>query len=90
MSTLDVEKDAREVHAGSGIVQSFTEVFEDRSGHLLDEPQMIAQVIFPETVGSLFGFLELDADEKPIIGMSVNLAKTSKVGPEHVKFRSKQ
>ncbi len=91
MITLDVEKDAREVDAGSGIVQSFTEVFEDRSGHLLDEPQIIAQVIFPEAVvGSLFGFLELDADEKPMIGMPVDLVKTSKVGPEHVKFRSKQ
>jgi uncharacterized OB-fold protein len=72
-------------------VQSFTEVFEDRSGHLLDEPQIIAQVIFPEAaVGSLFGFLELEANEKPMIGMSVNLVKTSEVGPEHVKFRSKQ
>ncbi len=90
MIGLDVDKDACEIDAGSGIVQSFTEVFEDRSGHLLDEPRVIAQVIFPETIGSLFGILELEDGEDPQVGMPVDLVKTKKVGPEHIRFQSKR
>jgi len=37
---------------------------------------------------SLFG--RENTGRKPMIGMPVDLVKTSKVGPEHVKFRSKQ
>jgi acetyl-CoA C-acetyltransferase len=88
MATLDVQGGAREVQPGSGVVQSFTEVHEGRSGHLLEQPTVIAQVIFPEVVGSVFGILELDPDEDAYIGMPVGLVKTDKVGPEHVRFQS--
>lgn len=86
---LEVDKDARVINPGSGVVRSFTEVHEDRSGHLLDKPIYVAQVVFPGTVGSIFGLVELAKGEHLEIGTPVQLVKTSKVGPEHIKFKLK-
>jgi len=90
MVLLDVDKQARAVNVASGVVLSFTEVHEDRSGHLLDAPVVVAQVGYPGTVGSLFGVLELRKGQAAQVGAAVELVPTGKkVGPEHVKFRLK-
>ena len=89
MIELDVDKQARVVNTGSGIVRSFTEVHEDRKGHLLDKPVVVVQVAFPGAVGSVFGVLELTRGEEASIGMAVELIRSRTAGPENVKFRSK-
>jgi len=89
MIPLDVDKGAKAVNPASGVIRSFTEVREDRAGHLLDRPVVVVQVAFPETVGSLFGILDLAKDEEPALGMPVELVKSAKVGPEHIHFRVK-
>jgi acetyl-CoA C-acetyltransferase len=89
MIELDVQKNARVVNPKSGILRSFTEVYEDRSGHPLKKPAIVAQVFFPGTVGSLFGLLELGKGETAELGTAVELMKSSKVGPEHIKFKLK-
>jgi uncharacterized OB-fold protein len=90
MIELDPQKAARVVNPKSGVVRSFTEVHEDRSGHLLDKPAYVAQVVFPGTVGSLFGLVELARGEELGIGSAVELVKTNKMGPEHIKFHLKK
>ncbi|MCP4547282.1 MAG: thiolase domain-containing protein [bacterium] len=90
MIALDVNKNARVVNPGSGFVSSFTDVFEDRSGHLLSKPKTVVQVVFPKTVGSLFGVLELAKGDVVDVGSAVELVRSRQAGPEHIKFRLKK
>jgi hypothetical protein len=41
-------------------------------------------------VGSLFGLVELARGEELGIGSAVELVKTNKMGPEHIKFHLKK
>ena len=87
MHSMDPNEEARELDPASGYVLSATQVFEDRAGHMLDEPVWVVQVQYPEAVGTLFGRL-IDVDEDEVeIGMNVALVATDKVGPEHIAFR---
>jgi acetyl-CoA C-acetyltransferase len=86
MEPLDPQADAREID-GEGIVVAFTEVHEDRSGHLLETPEVVVQVAYPDTVGSLFGKFKGDPDDVEI-GLSVKLVATGdeNIGPAGVYF----
>ncbi|MFH2071394.1 MAG: hypothetical protein ABIJ75_00925, partial [Actinomycetota bacterium] len=68
------------------VVVAATLVFEDRWGHLLDEPAWVVQVEFPEAFGSLFGRIEAEQGTVVVAGMPVRLEATEQVGPEHVRF----
>jgi acetyl-CoA C-acetyltransferase len=70
----------------TGVVAAATLVFEDRAGHLLDEPIWVAQVEFPGTFGSIFG--RVDAEPGTVVGpgMAVKPAATRDAGPEHIRF----
>ena len=57
MTALDMDKDLIELDPKSGIVVSYTKVFEGRKGQLLDEPVFVAQVEFGGASGSLIGKL---------------------------------
>jgi len=85
MRTLDPE-DSAEIDAASGVIAAATLVFEDRYGHLLDEPAWVVQVEFPEVEGSLFGKIEAEPGTVIGAGMPVRLVATEEVGPEHVRF----
>lgn len=88
LTILDPEKDAREIHPGSGFIRAFTVVYEDRQGELLEQERVIIQVEFPGVVGSVFGTLELKRGEQFGQGSPVKLMKQKKVeGPDKVKFR---
>jgi uncharacterized OB-fold protein len=88
MIALDEVKDAKAVDPKSGVVAAFTVVYEDRSGKLLDEPQVVVQVVFPGTVGSLFGRLDVKTGDSVEVGMEVVLARIGKQsGPEFIVFR---
>jgi uncharacterized OB-fold protein len=87
MCILDPVKDAEEVDAKSGMVIGHTTVYEDRSGHELDAPKVIVQVAYPNTVGSVFGTLDITDPKEVEIGMLVELVATDKVGPANVKFK---
>jgi uncharacterized OB-fold protein len=90
MIPLDPIKDARPVEAKDGIVVAATVVCEDRSGHPLECPEVIVQVAFPGTVGTLFGKLLFTGEEELGVGMTVELVKTQKnAGPEQICFRPK-
>lgn len=54
MCKLDPVKDARDVDIKSGTVAEFTVVHEDRAGRRLEKPEVVAQITFPGTVGSVF------------------------------------
>ena len=86
LKILDPKKDAREIDPKSGTVQSFTVVHDDRSGHPMDKPQVVVQVTFPDTTGSIFGRLETTDVASVKTGMKVSLLKSDKVGAEAVMF----
>lgn len=89
MISLDVDKDAREVDPKSGRVVSFSVVYEDRSGHLMDEPKVVVQVEFPDAVGSVFGLLDAAVGDSVAVGMPVKLVKApANVGPSGVFFKA--
>jgi len=88
LSILDPEKDARAVNPGSGFIRSFTVVYEDRLGHMLDKEKVVIQVEFPGVTGSIFGMLELKDGESFDEGSPVTLVKPKKVnGPDMVIFK---
>jgi len=88
MEQLDPQAAARDVEP-EGVVVGFTEVHEDRSGHMLETPETILQVVFPDTVGSLFGKFQGDSEDVGI-GMSVTLVPSPdvNVGPSGVFFKA--
>jgi len=89
METLDPEADSQAVDPASGKIAAFTVLHEDRSGELLDEPQVVIQVVFPDTVGTVFGKLQVKAGDSVGIGMPVKLVKAPlNSGPEEVWFKS--
>jgi acetyl-CoA C-acetyltransferase len=87
MKALDPVGDARELDPQLGMVAAYTIVTEDRRGKLLDEPQTIVQVIYPDTVGSVFGKF-LGSPDEIEVGLSVELVPADETGPEHVCFRA--
>jgi uncharacterized OB-fold protein len=90
MELLDPEKNARALDPNSGVIESFTIVFEDRQGELLDDPATIVQVRFPGTIGSVFGRLEAKVGAEFGEGTPVKLAKRRKItGPDEVVFQLK-
>ncbi|MEE4241647.1 MAG: thiolase domain-containing protein [Desulfopila sp.] len=90
LTMLNPEKDARTVNPGSGFIRSFTVVYEDRSGHLLDKEKILVQVEFPGVTGSVFGMLEMKDGEEFAEGSPVVLVKPKKVdGPDRVLFKLK-
>ena len=87
---LDPEKDARAVNPGSGFIRSFTVVYEDRQGNLLDKEKVLVQVDFPGVTGSVFGLLELKNGDIFDEGSAVKLVKPKKIaGPDSVVFKLK-
>jgi len=90
LSILDPEKDAGTVDPSSGYIRSFTVVYEDRQGHLLEHEQVVVQVEFPGTAGSIFGMLKLRKEDTFGEGSAVRLVKSKKVdGPDKVIFELK-
>ncbi len=84
LARMDPEEAAVELDPKSGSVASYTVVHEDRSGHPLEEPQVIVQVVFPGANGSVFGRLK---GQKVYVGMPVKLlAGEANKGPEGVWF----
>ncbi len=90
LTMLNPEKDARTINPKSGFIRSFTVVYEDRTGHLLDKEKILVQVEFPGVVGSVFGMLEMKDGEEFAEGSAVVLVKPKKVdGPDRVVFTLK-
>ncbi len=95
MHALDPNADSRTLDEGLGSVMAVTKVYEDRAGHLLDEPVYVVQVEFtePGIHGSVFGRLDLDGHDPEDIypGMPVAVVPLSlegnRTGPECVRFR---
>jgi uncharacterized OB-fold protein len=88
MDAVDHEEQLVDIDPNSGFLESFTTVHEDRSGEMLDQPLVIAQVRFPDVDGSIFGKLVLDAGDAPVIGAAVGLVKpASWSGPDDVSFK---
>ncbi len=87
MARMDPQKDAVEVDSANGMVIGYTAVYEDRSGHPLDEPRVIVQVAYPGTVGSVIGTLDVASPEEAEIGMAVKLVPAGETGPDNVKFK---
>ncbi len=88
MILLDPVKDAREIDPKSGYVAAFTVVYEDRSGHQLDVPQVVVQVAFEGTIGSVFGKLDIEGVDTIEVGMPVEVVRKDKnAGPEEVYFK---
>ena len=84
------EAEIREIDAKSGYIMSYTTVYEDRRGHLLDTPEVIVQVGFHDAVGSVFGRLDVKEDETFYEGSAVVLVKPKKVnGPDSFTFKLK-
>lgn len=87
---LDPEKDARVINPDSGYIRSFTVVYEDRRGDLLDKKKVLVQVEFPDVAGSIFGLLQLKDDDVFEEGSAVKLVKPKKIdGPDKVVFKLK-
>lgn len=87
LKKLDPVKDAVDIDPKSGTVVAFTVVHEDRSGRTLPRPEVVVQVSFPNTTGSVFGRLE-NMDKTDIKeGLKVELIRTARTGPEFVTFR---
>jgi uncharacterized OB-fold protein len=82
----DTVADAVEIE-GDGMVYGFTIVHEDRSGHELDEPQVVVQVGYPGVEGSVFGRLEVEDGMTLHVGMLVAVVPSEETGPEHVWFK---
>ncbi|MEE4164933.1 MAG: thiolase domain-containing protein [Desulfocapsaceae bacterium] len=90
LAILDPDKAARAVDPGSGYIRSFTVVYEDRQGKMLEHGQVLVQVEFPGTSGSIFGLLELNKGEAFEEGSPVKLVKPKKIdGPDKVIFKLK-
>ncbi len=90
MEPSDVDKDAKNIPAKSGMIQSYTVVYEDRSGEEMKQPVVIAQVAFPGAAGSIFGRLKLAKGQTPCIGAQVELVKKKKItGPDDIEFQMK-
>ena len=90
LTMLDPEKDARAINPGSGVIRSFTVVYEDRTGQILDREKVMVQVAFPGVTGSIFGVLDLKDREQFGEGSAVALVKPAKVdGPDRVVFQLK-
>jgi acetyl-CoA C-acetyltransferase len=86
MEMLDVEK-VVEIDPESGTIDSFTAVYEDRLGHVLDEPVFVVAVTFDEAIGTVFGRLKVDGGQSFGIGSCVKLATNGPVnGPDDVVF----
>jgi len=87
LELLDPEADAREIDPGSGRIRSWTAVYEDRQGRMLEKEKVVVQVEFEDVEGSVFGILDADADDIVEEGMAVKLVKSGKVdGPDKVVF----
>ena len=96
MTLLDPQKDAKAI-TPRGVVVSCTTVHEDRAGEPLAEPRVLVQVAFPDTDGSVFGFLDIAKVENVHLGMPVRLVKSTPkkakggkgklVGPQDVIFK---
>jgi acetyl-CoA C-acetyltransferase len=90
LEALNLKKNAVKIDASSGRIQSFTIVHEDRNGDLLDTPVVMVQVVFPGTVGSIFGRLDVGTGEEISLGAAVKLAKIKKVkSPDDIVFKLK-
>ena len=87
MVNLDPDKQAKTIDPKDGMVFSATTVYEDRAGHPLAEPQVVVQVAYPDTVGSLIGRIETKDPDSITEGMRVQLLKSDKTGPENVWFK---
>ncbi|MDP8225516.1 MAG: thiolase domain-containing protein [Candidatus Lernaella stagnicola] len=89
MTPLDPVKDARKIDGKLGFIESYTIVYEDRSGHLLDMPEIIVQVGFPGARGTVFGKLDVKPGDEFSEGSSVSLVKVKKgaCGPDQILFR---
>jgi acetyl-CoA C-acetyltransferase len=85
LRTLDPD-DVTEIDPASGVIAAATLVFEDRYGHLLDDPVWVVQVEFPDAAGSLFGKIEAAPGTAITAGARVRLEAGEVVGPEHVRF----
>ena len=68
------------------MVAAATLVFEDRFGHLLEDPVWVIQVEFPDVEGSLFGRIAVEPGTVVTAGTQVKIVATKEVGPEHVAF----
>jgi len=91
MVALNPKADAKAIDARGGVIAAFSVVHEDRSGHLLDEPQVVVQVVFPGAVGSIFGKLKTKIGDTIEVGAKVELVKGGKAaGPEHVWFKPRK
>ena len=78
------------VNPNSGVIQAYTVVFEDRSGHVMKAPKVIVQVAFPEVDGSLFGTLEVKSGQTIEVGAPVSLVKPKKMdSPDKLVFKLK-
>jgi len=78
------------INPSSGMIQSFTVVYEDRGGHLLAKPEIIVQVCFPGAKGSVIGRLDAKDEDEIYEGAPVVLAKPKKMdGPDAVVFKLK-
>lgn len=90
MESLEHGDRTCELDGGEGYIESFSVVYEDRTGHELSEPKIVVQVGFPGVQGSIFGFLERDGDGFPAMGQDVELiVPSSWTGPDDVRFRLK-
>ncbi len=88
LSNIDPQKNAVALRPDQGQVASFTVAHEDRSGHPLDQPQVVVQVIFPGALGGVFGRLQAKDPASVYVGMPVVLQKSKKnAGPEGVWFK---
>ena len=90
LTILDPKKDAKAVDPNSGYIRAFTVVYEDRQGKMLERGQVLVQVEFPKTSGSIFGILEMKKGDTFGEGSAVKLVKSKKVdGPDKVVFKLK-
>ncbi|MDJ0624254.1 MAG: OB-fold domain-containing protein, partial [Desulfocapsaceae bacterium] len=90
LAILDPENEGRAVDPSSGYIRSFTVVYEDRQGNMLEHGKVLVQVEFPGVVGSVFGMLNLKKGDSFGEGSAVKLVKPKKVdGPDKVVFALK-
>ncbi len=87
MISLDPDGQVEEIDPKSGKVVGYTVVTEDRKGKTLGKPQVMVQVGFNGTTGTIFGKLDTDDPAKVKTGMSVALQTSKACGPNHVTFR---
>jgi len=91
LTSFEPGRNAKALDPRAGRVASYTVMHEDRSGHLLDKPQIVVQVVFPEVRGSIFGRLQATDPAKVSVGMPVELVRGKKnQGPEGVWFKPRR